>query len=260
MAGSIDLCRAGGLATVTLSNPGKRNALDVPMWTRLRRVFEDLSADDALRCVLIRGDGTDAFAAGADISEFETARRTLDQVTHYHEVLVPGALRAIRRCPVPVVAAIRGACVGGGLEIAAMCDIRVAATSARFGAPVARLGFPLAHGEMAPVVEAFGTTLVAELLFEARLADAAEAAARGLVGRVVPDAELEATVAAVVERILSCAPLATRRHKVQLLRLAGHAADAPEERHDAYAFVDSDDYAIGVRSFLNKTPPVFTGR
>jgi enoyl-CoA hydratase len=231
------------------------------MWTQLRENFVLLNGDTKLRCVVITGEGGNAFAAGADISEFDTHRRTREQVARYHEEIVPDALRAIRECPVPVVAMVRGPCVGGGLEIAAMCDIRISAQSGRFGIPVARLGFSLAYGEMEPVLNRFGRSALAMLLFEARLLTATQACEHGLVDQVVADDALDARVAQLVTRILGCAPLATRQHKLQLSRLShGQPPITDQERVDSYAFADTSDYEVGYRAFLAKSEPQFGGR
>jgi enoyl-CoA hydratase/carnithine racemase len=133
MAGQISVSLEAEIATVTISQPGKRDALTVDMWGELKSAFDRASADAALRCVVIRGDGDEAFSAGADMSEFERVRSTREQVIEFHERRVLGALTAIVECPIPVVAAIGGVCMGGGLEIAAVCDLRIAGETAAFG-------------------------------------------------------------------------------------------------------------------------------
>lgn len=140
---------ADGIATITLHNPAKLNALNAAMWRGLSTALQQVSENAQVRCVILRGAGEDAFAAGGDIEEFLTVRATVDDALHYHEALVASALEAIRNCAVPTVAAIRGPCIGGGLEIAGCCDIRIAGESARFGAPINRLGFSMYPGEMA---------------------------------------------------------------------------------------------------------------
>ncbi len=136
------LCqRDGGIATVTLFNPEKLNALNAAMWQRLRETMNELAADTSLRCIILRGEGA-VFAAGGDLEEFRTARANVDLALAYHEA-VGEALAAIESCPHPTVAAILGPCVGGGLEIACACDLRIAGTGARFGAPIMKLGFSM---------------------------------------------------------------------------------------------------------------------
>ena len=154
MSGEILCRREAELAFVTLSNPGKRNAIDAAMWRRLREVMVELGADEVLRCVIFTGQGA-AFAAGGDLEEFRAARATVEAALVYHEA-VGAALAAIAECPLPTVAAITGPCVGGGLEIACACDLRLAAEGARFGAPVMKLGFPMYPGELQGLLELVG--------------------------------------------------------------------------------------------------------
>jgi len=156
MPGTIRTTRDGGLAIVTLNNPDKLNAVDAQMWRDLSSAMAELTDEPEVACVLLKGDGDKAFAAGGDIEEFLTVRATVDDALHYHEGLVAAALEAIRTCPIPTVAAIQGACIGGGLEIAGCCDIRIAGESARFGAPINRLGFSMYPGEMAGLLDLVG--------------------------------------------------------------------------------------------------------
>lgn len=259
--GRILIDRQGHIATVTIANEGKRNALTVQMWDTLRDTFRAFANDDALRCVIVRGQGTEGFAAGADISEFATVRSSRAQVTAFHEHTVRDALAAIHDCPVPVVALIQGACAGGGLEIASVCDLRIAGASARLGIPIRTLGFSLALAEMQWLVRLVGQAVAAELLYEGRMLDAAQALAKGLLTRVVDDAEVEADALAAAARIADSAPLATRAHKRFLRRLAADPSPVTlEERLESYAFADTEDYRIGVQAFLNKRRPEFVGR
>jgi enoyl-CoA hydratase/carnithine racemase len=259
MAGEILCAIDGAIATVTLRNPGKLNAVDYAMWLRLAEVFAELSADQSLRCVVLRGDG-EAFAAGGDLEEFLTLRSTVDQALHYHDEVVAAALKAVRDCPIPTVAAIHGACVGGGLEIAGCCDLRLASASSRFGAPINRLGFSMYPGEMEALLELVGAATLLEILLEGRILDAAEALQKGLVTRLVADAELDKEVAACVGRIAAGAPLVARWHKQWIRRLQqGHALSA-EEKAASFAFLDTEDYRKGLAAFLNKEKVSFSGR
>src|ERR1700677_182593 len=158
MTGKIKVEVRTPFATVTLANPGRLNALTSSMWRELSLTFTSLSKDASLRCILIRGEGKRAFAAGADISEFAEVRGTLKQVATYHEDLVPAALDAIADCNIPVIAGLRGACIGGGLEIASVCDFRISAASAQFGIPVGLLGFPMAYRELQHIIRIVGRT------------------------------------------------------------------------------------------------------
>jgi len=260
MPGTLLTARDGALATVTLSNPDKLNAVDAQMWRDLKASLADLAGDPAVACVLLRGDGDKAFAAGGDIEEFLTVRATVDQALHYHEELVAAALDAIRACPVPTVAMICGACIGGGLEIAGCCDIRIAGESARFGAPINRLGFSMYPGEMAGLLDLVGPAVLLEILLEGRILDAREALAKGLLSRVVDDERVEEEARATVERILAGAPLVARWHKQWVHRLMDRRPLTAGEKRAAFAFLGTEDYREGLIAFLAKRKPRFVGR
>lgn len=252
------LChRDGSLATVTLFNPDKLNALNAAMWQRLRTVMTELDAEPELRCVILRGEGK-VFAAGGDIEEFITARATVDLALSYHEA-VGAALDAIAQCRHPTVAAILGPCVGGGLEIAAACDLRIAGEGARFGAPIMKLGFSMYPGEMAGLLKLAGPAVVKEILLEGRLLSAAEAQQRGLLTRVVADAEVIAEAQATAARIAGGAPLVARWHKQWIARLMDGRPLTAEEKRASFAFLASSDYAEGLAAFLEKRSPRFRG-
>jgi enoyl-CoA hydratase len=256
--GTVSIEQDDVVATVTLSNPGKLNAIDAGMWQSLETTFTALSRDESLRCVIVRGEGGN-FAAGADIEEFSTVRSTMEQGIDYHTKTIAGALDAIAECMHPVVAAIEGVCVGGGLEIACACDIRIAAPSSRFGIPINRLGFPLAPGELQFLLQLIGKAATLDILLEGRVFDAAEAKDKRLIHRIADDVPAAARTAA--ERIAGGAPLAARMNKQLARRLS--VAPAPlndQELRDAFAFLASQDYREGVQSFLDKRDPVFTGK
>jgi enoyl-CoA hydratase len=261
MSGSIRLAshpRLERVAVVTLSNPGKLNAVSVPMWQNLRALFEGLAAAPGdLRCVIVRGEGG-CFVSGGDIEEFPAFRFDERTLREFHEGIVAPALDAIWRCDVPLVAQIERACVGGGLEIACVCDIRVAAQSARFGAPIARLGFPMAIDELVHVARVTGVATAAEMLLEARLMDAATALQRGLVQRVVPDLQVAQEADATAERIAAGAPLAARLNKRALRCLAAPVSDAMRAELAAYA--GSADHREGILAYLEKRAPQFRGQ
>jgi len=253
--------RDGTIATVTLSNPGKLNALTVSMWQELARAMERLSADAALRCVVLRGAGNEAFAAGADIVEFATARDNAEQGKVYHRQYVHGALMAVSECRHPTVAMIHGPCAGGGLEIACMCDLRIAGRSGRFGVPINRLGFAIGYDELAALLPLTGRAVAMEILVEGRVWEAKEALAKGLVTRVVPDTRLEEEAYAAARRIADGAPLVNRWHKRFVRRLTPQPAPLTEaEIAENFAYFATEDYRIGMDAFAKKKKPKFVGR
>lgn len=259
MSGAILVSREGALATVTLSHPGKLNAISVAMWRELAACFGALSSDVTLRCVVVRGaDGN--FAAGADIAEFPVQRGDLAGVRRYHEDIIAPALAAIADCLHPTVAVIEGVCVGGGLEIACNCDLRIAADGSRFGVPINRLGFPMAPGELRGLLALAGRAVALEILLEGRVFAAAEAREKGLLTRVVSAGALDEEAGALVHRILAGAPLAARINKATIRRLAPQPAPWNEAELAAhFAYAASVDHAEGVAAFLARRPPRFTG-
>jgi len=256
-----DGANGGTFATVTLSNPGKLNAINAAMWQNLRSTFEALSAQEELRCVIVRGaDGN--FAAGADIEEFPILRSTVAQGIHYHEEIIAPALHAIAACLHPTIAAIDGVCVGGGLEIACACDLRIAAPTARFGIPINRLGFPLAPRELSGLLRLIGKARTLEILLEGRVFEAAEALDKGLLTRLADDVHVAAAEAA--QRVARGAPLAARANKQWIRRLAPEVATLNEQLSEqelqaAFAYLSSNDYREGVASFIAKRAPTFQG-
>ena len=254
--------RAGTIATVLLNRPEKLNALTMEMWRRVGETFRDLDADKGVSCVVLSGAGDRALSPGADISEFAEVRSGSQNAADYGG-LMHGAMGAIGDCRHPVVARIKGLCVGGGLELALMCDMRIAGAGARFGIPVNRLGLVMAYPEIEALLGLVGPSVALEILFEGRVFDADEALAKGLVNRVVPDDQLDAAVAEAVERISAGAPLVNRWHKKFVRRLTRASSDArpltPEEAAEGFACFDTADFREGVRAFLAKETPRFKG-
>ncbi|NLC35530.1 MAG: enoyl-CoA hydratase/isomerase family protein [Alcaligenaceae bacterium] len=257
--GRIVLEYQGPVALVTLSHPGRLNAITVFMWQELARVFTELSANDALRCVVVRGAGGN-FAAGADISEFPAQRADLAGVRHYHTGILAPALSAIAACQHPVLAQIEGVCVGGGLEIASQCDLRIAGASARFGVPINRLGFPMAPDEMRGLLALAGRAVTMEILLEGRVFGAQEAMAKGLLTRILPDDQVQADVMRSAQRLAKGAPLAARINKQTAARLCASPEPLTEsELRNFFRYAQSRDHHEGVRAFLNGSEPTFTG-
>ncbi len=259
MSDEILVERDADIATVILNRPHKLNALTKPMWKLLGETIETLSADDTLRCVVLRGAGDKSFAPGNDISEFENERASVEQARSYGTVH-HGALDALYRCRHPMVAMIKGICVGGGLEIAGLCDIRICGQSSRFGIPINKLGLTLGPREMQILYSLVGKATTLEILLEGRVFDAREALAKGLVNRVVEDAHVEQEAYGLARRIADGAPLVARWHKDFMRRLEQpRALDAADEEA-AYACYGTEDFRIGYQSFLAKQSPQFKGK
>jgi enoyl-CoA hydratase/carnithine racemase len=206
-----------------------------------------------------RGAGGKAFAAGADIAEFAVERADAQQAKGYGE-LIHATMQAVAQCRHPTVALIEGACVGGGLEIAAMCDMRVCGSSSRFGVPISKLGLTMGYGELAGLLALVGRAVALEILLEGRVFTADEAYRKGLVNRVVPDMEVEKESYALARRIADGAPLVARWHKQFIERLTPGVDIPPADWDEGFACFDTEDYREGVRAFMAKTKPDFKGR
>ncbi len=256
---SIDIERGGAIATVVLNRPHKLNALTRDMWAALGDAIEQLSADDSLRCVIIRGAGEKSFSPGNDIAEFAHERSNKAQATEYGKVMHRTA-DALANCRHPLIAQIHGICVGGGLEIAALCDLRICGESSRFGAPIKNLGLVMAYAEMAPLVRLVGPSVALEILLEGRIFDATEAKEKGLVTRVVPDDQVAAEVRAAAQRIADGAPLVARWHKKFARNLASGKPLGDVDLDECFDCFDTEDFRIGYAAFLAKHKPAFVGK
>lgn len=259
MPGQVRLALLGPVARVTLSHPGKLDAMSRAMWRELRDAFLAIQNERELRCVVVAGTNG-GFCAGGDIAEYPQFRFHPETLRRFHEEDVWGGLAAMLACEVPVIAQIEGACMGAGLEIACCCDLRIAGAGARFGAPIAKLGFPMAPREAQLVAAVAGEATLREMLLEAVQLDAREMKARGFLQRVVPNENLALEVQASAERISQLAPQAARMNKRTLRRIAGGAADAapPADLLErAYDYATSAEHREGIAAFLEKRTPRF---
>ena len=247
-----------GVLWITFQRPQARNALTFAMYERLAQLCRDMPTDGSIRAVVISGAGGKAFAAGTDMTQFRAFETPQDALDYEHQI--DAVLEAIERCPLPTIAAINGACTGGGGSIAAACDIRIASATLKFGFPIARtLGNCLAAGNLARLSELIGAGRVRELIFTARLIEADEALSIGLVSEILPDEDaLMARAGELAERVGAMAPLTLRATK-EALRRNRNAAQV-EDSDLIIACYMSDDFRIGMEAFLGKTKPVWTGK
>ncbi|MEM7707300.1 MAG: enoyl-CoA hydratase-related protein [Pseudomonadota bacterium] len=257
--GQIRQEREGGITRIILSNPGKLNAMTRDMWVSFGDLWLELNEDDSVRCIVVTGDGTRGFCPGNDISEFDRFRSDAAKARVLSEVMNRGR-NAMLACPHPIVGQIHGACVGGGLEIAAMCDMRICSSASRFGAPLNRLGLTMAYEEMLPIWRITNRATMFEFLVEGRIIEADDALRRGLVNRVVPPERLAEEVAVCAQAISEGPPRVHRWHKKFFNRLTFDPALTQADIDEHYLSFETEDYRIGYRSFLDKTKPEFTGR
>ncbi|RZI95476.1 MAG: enoyl-CoA hydratase/isomerase family protein [Variovorax sp.] len=252
MTVSVSLQREGAIGFLTLSNPARLNAMTRAMWRELREVVAAAGRDDSLRCIVLRGEGG-AFCAGGDISEYPSFRFDVESLRAFHEDEVWAALQALLDCPVPLVAQIEGACMGAGLEIASCCDVRLAGASSKFGAPIAKLGFPMAPREAALVHRAIGDALARDMLLAAGVHDARRLCDAGFLLHVLPDDEVAKAAAAHAARIAALAPQAARLNKRTFSMLGAIAPLLAT----AYDYADSAEHREGIAAFLAKRPAAF---
>lgn len=285
MPSLIDLRFDGAVATITLRNPARRNAMTRAMWRDLHGVaaslrgldgssennskFRSVSLDSSqIKCVIVKGEAGH-FCAGGDISEYPAFRFNETSLRAFHEDEVAPALHALLACDMPLIAQIEGNCMGGGLEIAACCDIRIAGQGATFGAPIARLGMPMAAQELVIVLRAAGEATVREMLLEARIFNAEQMHQRGFVQRLVADDGVAAQVQATTERMCALSPQAGRLNKQALrqfnmpyqptasINKAQTATNTIAIENNPYAYADSAEHVEGITAFLEKRSPQF---
>jgi enoyl-CoA hydratase len=248
-----------GVAYVTFNRPQARNALTFAMYDGLAEICDAANADRSIRAILVTGAGDKAFAAGTDISQFRAFDREEDALAY--EARIDRVMNAIERCRVPTVAAIHGACTGGGAAIAGCCDLRIASRGMKYGFPVARtLGNCLSLASYSRLVYLVGPALVKDIVFRARLVEADEALARGLVSELCDDqASLMKRAEEIVRLVASHAPLTLQATKEALLRLRPKVAHGEGNDLVLMCYM-SEDFREGMDAFLNKRKPVWKGR
>lgn len=229
------------------------------MWEAIPKVLDDFAADAAIRAVVLTGAGDKAFVSGADISQFEQQRSSAEAVAHY-DAVGEKAQTALKQCDKPVIAMIRGYCIGGGLAIAMLCDLRICSDDSRFGIPAAKMGLGYRASSMKNLVDIVGAAYAREIMITARQFSPEEALRMGLVHKVVPIADLETTTRDYCDMIAANAPLTMRAAK----RIIREVSAAQYDTESCAAWVkecfDSEDYREGRRAFMEKRKPVFRGR
>jgi enoyl-CoA hydratase len=251
----------GSTLHLRFNNPAKHNALSVDMWGAVPPLLTQAAGDDRVRLVVFSGAGEKAFVSGADISQFEDMRAAKEAVAKY-EVLAEEALTAIQDFAKPTLACIRGWCIGGGVNVAIACDLRLAATDSVFAIPAARLGLGYRYSAMKNLVDLIGPGAAKDLFFSARRIDAHEAKALGLLTRICEPDQLPQLLAEYTGAMDQNAPLTIRTAKAitrEILK-ASPEADLQRCRDMIRACFESEDYTEGRRAFMEKRKPVFTGR
>ncbi len=250
----------GAIGYLIIDRPERKNALSFEMWKEAARLIAAFGTNRALRVVVLRGAGDLPFCSGADISEFETVRANAEGARAYEDANVV-AFDAIAACPLPTIAMIRSFCMGGGMGLAAACDLRVASESAEFAIPPGKLGLAYPPSAIRYIVAAIGASHAKDLLYTARRVKAAEAEKLGLINRLVAEDALESEVEKLANAIAENAPLSLKAGKLAIDHAAGYpfAQDMKAVKGAADRCFDSADYREGRGAFLEKRKPQFKG-
>lgn len=249
----------GPIGWIVFNKPERHNAVSMDMWEAIPEILDRYESDPAVRVIVLKGAGEKAFVSGADISQFESARASREANEQYDR-MVDRASRRLAECSKPVIAMIRGWCIGGGLAIAICCDIRIATENSRFGIPAARLGLGYGAPGVKKLMDIVGPSFTKEIFFTARHFSAAEAQTMGLLNRVVPDAELENYVRTYCATMADNAPLTIRALKRTVGELVkGADGDLAAAEKLTKACFDTQDFIEGRRAFMEKRRPVFRG-
>ena len=251
--------KEGAVGHLVFNNPERRNAVSVDMWEAIPRVLADFESDAEVRAIVLSGAGDKAFVSGADISQFDKQRSAAEAVQHYEEI-AEKAQASIQNCDKPVIAMIRGYCLGGGLNIAVLCDLRIAADDARFGIPAAKMGLGYRASSMKNLVDTVGAPYAREIMLTARQFTAAEAKDMGLVHKVVSVSDLEKTVAEYTQTLAGNAPLTMRAAKRIISEVVKSDYDAAKCKTWVKECFESEDYKEGKKAFAEKRKPVFQGK
>jgi enoyl-CoA hydratase len=250
----------GPTGTLVLNAPERRNALNLDMWRAIPEIIAEFEKNQAIRAIVLKGAGDEAFAAGADISEFEDNRATTDGAKTY-DAATYQAMLSLERCSKPVVAAIRGICFGGGMALAMACDFRLASDNSRLCIPAAKLGIGYGLAGTEALVAKLGPALTAEMLFTAKAYNAQEALMRGIVQAVAPVAGFDNLIDAYTTMLGQNAPLTILAAKKAIRAALSAKEEDRAEAHRAVATcMTSADYAEGRKAFLEKRKPNFQGR